>query len=167
MDFLWPRGRIVAPFILVGLACHGRDDEAALGICLVLALGVQVEEHRRVSIKDRLNADALLLVLFVLFILVHGAQTPCTKAASHTFLEGVVISFFSTAVLLVSTVQAVTCVSQFVVLLAFLAHKVDGDAVVAVLVDDADDGQVDLVDLELGLVLELLAQRTFPLSTCN
>ena len=165
VDDLGPAGRVVVPFLFVGLVGHGIDHVAETGVGLVLALGVQVKEHAAVGIKDRLDHDALALVVLVLVVLVGGAQTPSTKATAHCFLEGVVVGLVGHAVLLVGTVQAVTGLGQLVRLGAVLADVVHGDAVVAVLVDDANDRQHDLVHLELGLVLVDVPEWAFPLRT--
>ena len=166
VDYLGPVGRIVAPFFFVAGPGHRGDHKAGFGVRLVLALAVEVKKHRAIGIEDRLHADALILVFLVLFILVDGAQAPGAKAAAHCLLEGIVVSLVGHAVLLVGTVQAVAGLGQLVVL-AVLADVVHGDAVVAVLVDDPDHREHDLVDLELGLVLVLVPQWAFPLSTAK
>ena len=163
VDFLWPVGRVVAPGFLVGLACHAGDDVAVPGVGLVLALGVEVEEHRAVGIEDRLDQDALVLVVLVLVVLVDIAQTPCTEATAHCLLEGIVVGLVGHAVLLIGTVQAVARLGQLVVL-ARLGRVVHRDAVVAVLVDDANDRQVNLVHLEARLVLVDVPEWAFPLA---
>ena len=63
VDDLWPVGRVITPSFFVCLARHRCDDKAELGIALVLALGTKVKEHRAVSVKDWLDADALAVVL--------------------------------------------------------------------------------------------------------
>src|SRR3990167_1384337 len=45
MNLLWPRGWVVIVLFTIGIARHGGQHKALLGISLVLALGVQVEEH--------------------------------------------------------------------------------------------------------------------------
>ena len=166
VDYLGPVGRVVAPLLFIAGPGHRGDHEAGLGVRLVLALAVEVKEHRAVGIEDRLHADALILVFLVLIVLVDGAQTPGTKAAAHCLLEGVVVGLVGHAVLFVGTVQAVAGVGQLIVL-AVLADVVHRDAVVAVLVDDADHRQHDLVDFELGLVLVLVPEWPFPLRTAQ
>ena len=117
-----------------------------------MALGIKIEEHGGVSVVDRLNADALLFVLFVVLVFVDGTQAERTEATADSLLEGVVVGFIGAAVLLVRTEQAIAHVGHLVVVGAVLAHEVNRDAVVAVFVDDPHDGQVNLVHLKLGLV---------------
>ena len=88
-----PGCRVVVPLLLVGLEGHGGEDVAGAGVALVLALGVQVEEHGAVGVVDRLDADALPVVLVVVFVLVDSPQAPGSDAATHCFLEGVVVGF--------------------------------------------------------------------------
>ena len=65
--------------------------------------------------------------------------------------------------MLVSPVKPIADFGQLVVICAILAHIIDGNAVVAVFVDDPNDRQHDLIDLELRLVLVLIRKRAFPL----
>ena len=164
MDDLGPVRRIVAPGVLVRLAGHAGDDEAELGVRLVLALGAEVKEHRTIGIKDRLDLDTLPIVLGVFLVLVGGAQAPGPEPAADRLFECVVIRFVRHRIVLVGPVQAIANVGQLVVLFAVFAYEVHRDAVVAVLVDDADDGEVNLVHLKLWLVLELIPERAFPLA---
>ena len=111
MDDLWPVGWVIAPCVFVCLARHRCDDKAELGIGLVLAFGTKVKEHRAVSIEDRLNADALAVVLWVFLVFVDCAQAPCTNAATDRFLEGVVVGFIGHRCLLVCAVEAIADLS--------------------------------------------------------
>ena len=152
LNALGPGGRVIFPDFAVGIRRHRRQHIAHARVRLVLALGIQIKEHGRVSVVDRLNADALLFVLFVVLVFVDGTQAERTKATADSLLESVVVRFIGAAVLLVRTEQAVTHVGHLVVVGAVLAHEVNSDAVVAVFVDDPHDGQVNLVHLELRLV---------------
>ena len=163
LDAFGPGGRIVAPCVTIGIGRHGGQNVAQPRVGLVLALGVQIEEHGAVSVIDRLNADALLFVLFVVFVLVDGTQAERAKATADSLLEGVVIGFVRAAVLLVGPEQPVAGVGQLVVVGAVLADEINRDPVVAVFVDDPHDGEVDLVHLELGLVQVLLIEVALPL----
>ena len=163
MDFLRPTGWIVSPFGPICLAGHACEHEAPLGVGLVLALGLQVEEHAGVCVEDRLDHDALALVVGVLVILVYRAQPKCAETAADRLLKSVVVGFVGHAILLVATEQVIAKLGGLVVLVAVRRKERDADAVVAVLVDDPHDRAGDLVDLELRLVLKLLAKRAFPL----
>ncbi len=110
LDLFRPVGRAVAVSVLVRLACHRRDDEAVLGVRLVLALGVEVEEDTGVSVIDRLYPNALFVVLRVVLVLVAGPQPPGTKATADRFLEGVVVGFYRAAILFVRPEQHVASI---------------------------------------------------------
>ena len=129
---------------------------------LVLPLGLEVEKHRGVSVVNRLDLDALSVVVRVLLVLVLRRQAPGPEPAADCLLESVVVRFVRGRVLLVGTEQFVAHVGHLG-RRAVAAHKINGHAVVAVLVDQALHGQGDLVDLKLRLVLVLLFQRAFPL----
>ena len=104
------------------------------------------------------------IVLWVFLILVGGAQAPGPEPAANRLFECVVVGLVSHRIVLVGPVQAIANVGQLVVFLAVLRDEIHRDAVVPVLVDDADDGEVNLVHLKLGLVLELIPERPFPLA---
>ena len=104
------------------------------------------------------------IVLGVFLVLVGGAQAPGSEPAADSLFECVVVGLVGHRIVLVGPVQAIANVGQLVVFLAVFADKIHRDAVVAVLVDDADDGEVNLVDLELWLFLELVPQRPLPLA---
>ena len=55
VDNLRPVGGVVVPFFLVAFAGHGINHVAEACVGFVLALGVEVKEHRAVSVKDRLD----------------------------------------------------------------------------------------------------------------
>ena len=76
---------------------------------------------------------------------------------------GVVVGLVGHAVLLVGTVQAVARLGQLLVL-ARLRREVHRHPVVAVLVDDADHAEVNLVHLESRLVLVDVPEWAFPLA---
>ena len=78
-----------------------------LGVGLVRALGVHIEIDARIRVIDRLNADALPLVIVVVLVLVISPQTERAKAPASRFLECVVVSFFGCAVLLVCPVKPI------------------------------------------------------------
>ena len=166
VDDLWPVGRVITPCVFVCLARHRCDDKAELGIGFVLAFGTKVEEHRAVGIEDRLDADALAIVLWVFLVFVDGAQAPCTNATTDRFLEGVVVGFIGHRCLLVGSVEAIADLGQLVILSTIFGDEVHRDAVVSIFVDHSDHGQHDLVDLELGLVLVLVPEWAFPLAAC-
>jgi hypothetical protein len=92
----------------------GREHVAALGVRLVLALGVQVEEHAGVGVEDRLDGDVCGVVVIVVLVLVHRAQAPGTVAAADRLLERVVVGFVRGAALLVGPVQAGAGVGEIV-----------------------------------------------------
>ena len=125
--------------------------------------GVEIKEDARVRVEDGLNADTLVLVILVFLVFVLGAETEGAKATTHSLLEGVVVGLIGAAVVLVRPEQAVQGVRQPIVF-GFTRQVIHGDAVVPILIDDADHGEVDLVHLEAGLVLKLFLKRAFPLS---
>ena len=116
-----------------------------------------------VSVVDRLKDHALALVLGVVVVLILRAQAPCTKAPADGLLEPVALGLFGVRVLLISAKQHVAGIGQLAGFLAVTGHEIGADGVVARLVDHAQHGQVRLVDLEPGLVLELLTQGAIPL----
>ena len=128
-----------------------------------MALGVQVKEYRAVSIVDGFKADTLAVVVVGFLIFINRSQPPSTYATAYCFLKGVIVGFIGYGCLLVSPVKPIADLGQLVVICAVLAHIIDGNAVVAVFVDDPNDRQHDLVDLKLWLVLVLIGQRAFPL----
>ena len=99
----------------------------------------------------------MLLVVVVLVVLINSAQTPCPEAAAYTFFESIIKSLIGYAVLLISTIQTVADLGQLLVLAAILRHKINGYAVIAILIDNTDHAEVNLIDLEAWLVLELVA----------
>lgn len=109
-----------------------------------------------VSVEDRLDADALPVVLWVFLVFVDRAQAPGSYAATDCFLEGIVIGFVGHGGLLVGAVQAIADLGQLVIRCSILGHIIDRDAVIPVLVDNPNDGQHDFVDLKLGFVLILV-----------
>ena len=118
MDDLRPVRWVIVVGFLVALAGHACDHEGILGVRLILALGVQVKEHRAVSIEDWLHADALPVVLVVFFVLVDCPQPPRTNAAAHGFFKSVVVGLISHRCLLVCSVQAITDFCQLCVVRA-------------------------------------------------
>ena len=164
---LWPACWVITPCVFVGLLRHRCDDKAESGIRLVLALGLQVEEHRAVCIEDWLDADALAIVFWVFLVFVDCAQAPGTDTAADCFLKGVVVGFIGHRCLLVRSVQAIADLGQLVILHAIFGDEVHRDAVVSIFVDHSDHGQHDLVDLELGFVLVLIPEWAFPLAACQ
>ena len=163
LDVLWPACRVIAPFFLIGRAALAGDHEAMLGVRFVLPLGVQVKEHGAVSIEDRRDADALLLVIFVLLVLIFRMQPEGAKPAAYRLFKGIVIGFSRNAILLIGPEQIGACIGQLVIFGAVLADKGGANAVVAILADNPQYGQVNLVHLKPGLVFELRAKRAFPL----
>ena len=73
------------------------------------------KEHRCVGIIDRLDANALVVVLRVVFVFVFSAQTECTKATANSLFESVVIGFVGAAVLFIRTEQHIAGVGQLIV----------------------------------------------------
>ena len=106
---------VIIPSGLIRIPRHCRQHIAQLGVRLVLALGVHVKEHRCVGIIDRLDANALVVVLRVVFVFVFSAQTERTKATANRLFKGVVISFVGAAVLLICTEQHIAGVRQLIV----------------------------------------------------
>ena len=94
-------------------------------------------------------------------------KPPRPKTTHHSLFKGVVVGFFSGGRLFICPIQTGTGVSEFIVLFSFFGNEVNADAVIAILVNDPLHRHVDLVDLEPRLVLELLPERSFPLSTCK
>ena len=162
LHFLRPRRRVVAVGVAVRGERHRRDDEAVARVALVEALRLEVEEDRRVRVEDRLDADALLVVLRVELVLERRAKTPGADASEHRLLEGVVVRLVGDRLVLVGAVEAIAEVGELVVL-AVLRHEVDRDAVRSVLGNDALHRDRDLVHFEARLVFELALKRAFPL----
>ena len=156
MDDLRPVRRVVVVDFLVTVAGHARDYKTELGVRLVLALCVQIEEYGTVCIVDWFKADPLAIVLVIFFIFVDCPQSPCSDATTHRLFESIVVGFISHRCLLISSVQAIADLGQLVVLCPVFAHIIDCDAVVSVFVDDTDDRQHDLVDFEFRLVFVLV-----------
>ena len=132
-----------------------------------MALGVHVEEHRAVSVIDWLYANALIVVVFVIFVFIDSAQAERTKATANSLFKRVVIRLICCAVFFVGAEQGITSVCQLVIFVAIFADVINSDAVVAILVDDPHDRQVDLVDLKAWLVVKLLCKVAFPLRTSD
>jgi hypothetical protein len=99
----------------------------------------------------------LLFVLVVLVIFISGAKPPGTKATAYTFLKSVIECLIGYTILLISPIKPVADLGQLFVLGAILGHKVYRYAVVAILIDDTNDAEVNLIDLEAWFVLELVA----------
>ena len=133
VDHLWPCRGVIVETVFVGLDRHGRQDVAFLRVLLVLALGVQVEEHARVSVEDRLEHNALLFVFGVAFVLILVRETPRTEPAADRFLESVVVGLVCAAVLLICPVKLVAGVGQLQVGTPVLGDKINRNAIVAVL----------------------------------
>ena len=163
VDIARPGGGRVVPLLLIFGARHRREHIAALRVGLVLALGAQVVEHRHVSVEDGFEGNGLPVVLVVVLVLVAGPHAPGTHAARSAFFESVVVGLICRAAALVGPQHPVAGIGELVARVAVLALEIDGHAVGAVLVDNPDDGQMNPVELKPGLVLELLAQRAFPL----
>ena len=160
-----PRSRVIAPLGNVSLTLLRIHDPAMLSVGLVKPARIRVEEHAAVRVKDRLEPDALPLVLIVQRVLILSPQAPCTNAASHTLVKGVVICFLCATVLLVRTIQAIANVGQVLFGRTVLRHKVGGNAVIPIFGVNPHQCSLHLVNLGLRLVLELVAQSPFPLTT--
>ena len=112
---LRPAGRVIAPFIGVCLTGHGGEHIAPLGVCLVLALCVQIKENARISVEDRFNANALLLVVLVFLVFIDCTQAPCTESATDSFLECVIVCFIGARIQLIGAIKPVASICQLVI----------------------------------------------------
>ena len=165
MDELWPACRVVVVGVFVCLRCHAGDDIAAFGIGLVLTLRPQVEKHGAVSVENWFHSDALALIFRVFVVFVDCAQPPCADAAAYSLFKSIVVGFVCYAGLFVCPVKPVTNICQLVVLFAVFAHKIDGNAIVPVLVDYPHHSEHHLVDFKFRFVFVLVGKRPLPLGT--
>ncbi len=136
-DLLRPGRRALAEFGLKGGMGVRRQHIAALRVRLVLALCIEVEEHRRVGVKDRLHTDGLPVVVLVLVVFVLSAQAPSAHAALYSIVECIVIGFVGRAALLVGAIKAVKHVGESVILCAVTGLEIDGRPVRPKLILDA------------------------------
>jgi hypothetical protein len=143
-----------------------REDNAPLGVGLVLALGLGIEEHPLIGVGDRLERNPLVIVVGIALVLVTSPQTPRAHAAADCLFKGIVGRFLP-AILEIGAVQPIECVGRVLVAILVIGAEIDADAVVAIVGEDADDFLVGLVDLHLGRVLELGAPVVIPLGAAD